>query len=64
MFLLLYLQGTLLHFNDYNLRSLYFLDPQWLAKLMAKLISPSAAENVKMVQGTHNNSVSRKTFIL
>ena len=57
---LLYI-GTLLHFDDYNLRSLYFLDPQWLAKLMAKLISPSAAENVKMVKGTHNSSVSRKT---
>ena len=59
---LLYI-GTLLHFDDYNLRSLYFLDPQWLAKLMAKLISPSAAENVKMVQGTRNNSVSRNIVL-
>ena len=32
--------GTLLHFDDHNLKDLYFLDPQWLAKLMADVIHP------------------------
>jgi serine/threonine protein kinase/ankyrin repeat protein/GTPase SAR1 family protein len=45
------LQGTLLHFNDYGLKELYFLDPQWLAKLMAKLINPSSADNIKLTNG-------------
>ena len=43
--------GTLLHFDDYGLRNLYFLDPQWLAKLMAKLISPAAAEHITLNNG-------------
>ena len=37
------LQGTLLHFEDHGLKNVYFLDPQWLAKLMADVISPSSA---------------------
>ena len=36
--------GTLLHFEDHALKNLYFLDPQWLAKLMADVIHPSAEE--------------------
>lgn len=47
----LFLSGTLLHFDDYGLRDLYFLDPQWLAKLMARLISPSSAENMSLIDG-------------
>lgn len=30
--------GTLLHFDDHNLKDLYFLDPQWLSKLMAHVV--------------------------
>jgi hypothetical protein len=37
-----HLPGTLLHFEDHNLRNVYFLDPQWLAKLMADVIHPAA----------------------
>ena len=38
--------GTLLHFEDVGLRSVYFLDPQWLTKLMANVTSPSTAANI------------------
>lgn len=33
--------GALLHFNDIqsNLSDLYFLDPQWLCSMMAKIIT-------------------------
>ena len=34
--------GTLLHFDDYQLKMYYFLDPQWIAKLMAKAIQPNS----------------------
>lgn len=37
--------GNLLHFEDHNLRNVYFLDPQWLAKLMADVIHPVAIGN-------------------
>ena len=37
-----FIPGTLLHFEDHNLRNVYFLDPQWLAKLMADVIHPAA----------------------
>lgn len=37
--------GSLLHFEDHNLRNVYFLDPQWLAKLMADVIHPVAIGN-------------------
>lgn len=36
--------GTLLHFEDYGLKNIYFLDPQWLAKLMANVIQPASME--------------------
>ena len=36
--------GTLLHFEDHGLKETYFLDPQWLAKLMASVIHPAAQE--------------------
>ena len=36
------LAGTLLHFEDHSLKNVYFLDPQWLAKLMADVIHPAA----------------------
>ncbi len=35
--------GTLLHYEDHSLHKMYFLDPQWLAKLMAEIIHPSAS---------------------
>ena len=38
----LHTAGTLLHFQDHSLKNIYFLDPQWLAKLMADVIHPSA----------------------
>ena len=34
--------GTLLHYEDHNLKNDYFLDPQWLAKRMADIIQPEA----------------------
>ena len=44
--------GTLLHFDDHNLRDLYILDPQWLAKLMAHVIHPQAVRgNSPVVDG-------------
>ena len=36
--------GTLLHFEDHGLKNVYFLDPQWLAKLMANVIHPAAGD--------------------
>lgn len=33
--------GDILHFDDHNLKDLYFLDPQWLAKMMAEVIRPN-----------------------
>ena len=35
------LAGTILHFPDASLQSTYFLDPQWLTKMMANFIGPS-----------------------
>ena len=34
--------GSLLHFDDTHLNDLYFLDPEWLAKFMAEVISPDS----------------------
>ena len=31
-------QGTLLHFTDQALKDVYFLNPQWLCKMMASVI--------------------------
>jgi len=31
-------QGTLLHFTDQALKGVYFLDPQWLCKMMSSVI--------------------------
>lgn len=39
--------GTILHFSDASLLSTYFLDPQWLTKMMAKFIGPSTAAEGK-----------------
>ena len=42
--------GTLLHFEDHGLKNIYFLDPQWLAKLMADVIRPAAVEKGSPIQ--------------
>lgn len=42
----------MLHFDDRELRTIYFLDPQWLAKLMAKVIKP-AEGNSHISNGMH-----------
>ena len=39
--------GTILHFSDASLQSTYFLDPQWLTKMMAKFIGPTSAAESK-----------------
>ena len=41
-------QGTLLHFTDQALKNVYFLDPQWLCKLMASVIRvrPAGKESI------------------
>ena len=36
-------QGTLLHFTDQALKDVYFLDPQWLCKMMASVIRVTPA---------------------
>lgn len=38
--------GALLHYGDRDLNDVYFLDPQWLAKLMAKVIKPVEDESL------------------
>ena len=42
--------GTLLHFEDHGLKNIYFLDPQWLAKLMADVIRPAAVQEGSPIQ--------------
>ena len=42
MYALLINIGTLLHFEDHQLKMYYFLDPQWMAKLMARVIQPNS----------------------
>ena len=37
--------GSILHFDDHNLKHVYFLDPQWLPKMMADVIHPATKEN-------------------
>ena len=45
-------QGALLHFTDQALKNVYFLDPQWLCKLMASVIRvPSAGKEAIMKNG-------------
>ena len=41
-------QGTLLHFTDQALKDVYFLDPQWLCKMMASVIRvpPAGKESI------------------
>ena len=41
-------QGTLLHFTDQALKNVYFLDPQWLCKMMASVIRvpPAGKESI------------------
>ena len=42
--------GTLLHFEDHGLKETYFLDPQWLAKLMASIIHPAAEQGKSQIK--------------
>lgn len=39
--------GTLLHYDDcqHNLHELYFIDPHWLCKMMAKIVAPDPGRN-------------------
>ena len=41
-------QGTLLNFTDQALKNVYFLDPQWLCKMMASVIRvpPAGKESI------------------
>ena len=48
------LAGHLLHFDDYDLREAYFLNPEWLAGFIQDIIQPSKkypnkCENVQCV---------------
>ena len=43
-------QGTLLHFTDQALKFVYFLDPQWLCKLMASVIRVPPAGKESLVK--------------
>ena len=43
--------GTILHYSDTSLQSVYFLDPQWLTKVMAAVIGPpKKEEDGKLIQ--------------
>ena len=47
-------QGTLLHFTDQALKDVYFLDPQWLCKMMASVIRvPPAGEESLVKNGMY-----------
>ena len=43
-------QGTLLHFTDQALKNVYFLDPQWLCKMMASVIRVPSARDMSIVK--------------
>ena len=43
-------QGTLLHFTDQALKFVYFLDPQWLCRLMASVIRVPPAGKESLVK--------------
>ena len=45
--------GTLLHYDDrcHNLHELYFIDPHWLCKMMAKVVAPEEQTRVKIENG-------------
>ena len=48
-------QGTLLHFTDQALKDVYFLDPQWLCKMMAGVIRvPPAGKESAVKNGMKN----------
>ena len=53
--------GTLLHYDDrrHNLHELYFIDPHWLCKLMARVVSPQMG-----VQKHIRNGILQKHEIL
>ena len=55
--------GTLLHFDDHTLRDVYFLDPQWLAKLLADIFHPAAMETFKNGEGTFVDWVRALTIL-
>ena len=60
-----HMPGTLLHFDDHGLKDLYFLDPQWLAKLMAHVIHPYAVEgDTPVVKGKHFSKSSFPLLLL
>ena len=55
--------GTLLHFEDHGLKNIYFLDPQWLAKLMADVIRPAAVEEGSPIQNGQSEALCSRNFM-
>ena len=45
--------GTLLHYDDkrHNLHELYFIDPHWLCKMMARVVSPDLGQQKHIRNG-------------
>ena len=56
-------KGTLLHFEDHGLKNIYFLDPQWLAKLMADVIRPAAVEEGSPIQNGQSANCLFTVFV-
>ena len=55
--------GTLLHFDDHGLKHIYFLDPQWLAKLMANVIQPAAAEEGSPIKNGKTSAMAARQLL-
>ena len=57
-------QGTLLHFTDQALKDVYFLDPQWLCKMMASVIRVPPAGEESIVKNGMCFIGKRKTHVV
>ena len=44
--------GALLHYDDkrHNIHELYFIDPHWLCKMMAKIVGPDFGERIHQIK--------------
>ena len=62
-------QGTLLHFTDQALKDVYFLDPQWLCKMMASVIrvTPAGEESIAkngMYHSCHHTLLNKRCIVI
>ena len=56
--------GSLLHYDDrtHNLHELYFIDPHWLCKMMAKIVGPDLGRRVQIKDGILHRDQIRRIF--